>query len=93
MPRKPKPAAPKPAKEQPSLLDGIVSGDSRHAGIPGVAVEVTREEAALMGAFEEDALSFEDVLDSQDAPQTVPATPEEAHRQRIERLREHHRVL
>lgn len=92
MPRKPKPAAP-PAEGQPSLFDGIVSGDPRHAGIPGVAVEVTREEAALMGAFEEGALSFEDVLDSQEAPQTVPSTPEEAHRQRIERLREHHRVL
>ena len=96
MPRKPtKPAAPEPAdaERQSSLFGGIVSDDSQHAGIPGVAVEFSREEAEMMGAFEEDALSLKDVLDSQDDPEVVPASPEEAHRQAIERLREHHRVL
>lgn len=96
MPRKPtKPAAPEPAdaERQSSLFGGIVSDDPRHAGIPGVAVEFSREEAEMMGAFEEDALSLKDVLDSQDDPEVVPASPEEAHRQAIERLREHHRVL
>ena len=96
MPRKPtKPAAPEPAdaEMQSSLFGGIVSDDPRHAGIPGVAVEFSREEAEMMGAFEEDALSLKDVLDSQDDPEVVPASPEEAHRQAIERLREHHRVL
>lgn len=68
MPRKPKTAA--SADEQPSLFDGIVSSDPAHA--------------AMLGAFEGDALSFEEV---------TPSTPEEAHRQRIEQLREHHRVL
>jgi len=98
MPRKPKPKT-KPASNpadtqgQASLFDGIVSGDLRHVGIPGVAVEVSPEDAAMMGAFEEDALGFEDVMDCQDAPEAVPSSPEEAHRQRIERLREHHRVL
>ena len=91
MPRKP--AKPKPTEGQPSLFDGVVSDDSRHAGIPGVAVEVSREDAEIMGAFEEDALSFDDVLDSQNTPEVIPSSPEEAHRQRIERLREHHRVL
>lgn len=96
MPRIPtKPAAPEPAdaERQSSLFGGIVSDDSQHAGIPGVAVEFSREEAEMMGAFEEDALSLKDVLDSQDDPEVVPASPEEAHRQAIERLREHHRVL
>lgn len=96
MPRKPtKPAVPEPAdaERQSSLFGGIVSDDPRHAGIPGVAVEFSREEAEMMGAFEEDALSLKDVLDSQDDPEVVPASPEEAHRQAIERLREHHRVL
>lgn len=96
MPRKPtKPAAPQPAdtERQSSLFGGIVSDDSQHAGIPGVAVEFSREETEMMGAFEEDALSLKDVLDSQDDPEVVPASPEEAHRQAIERLREHHRVL
>ena len=84
MPRKPaKPIAPK----------FILSNDPSHMGIPGVAVEVSRQEAETMGAFVEDALSFEDVLDSQDDPEVVPASPEEAHQQRIARLREHHRVL
>jgi len=91
MPRKPKDAA--PADGQPSLFDGIVTGDMAHAGVPGVAVEVTPENAAMMGAFEEDALSFEDVMECRDAPEAIPSTPEEAHRQRIEQLREHHRVL
>lgn len=91
MPRKPKTAA--SADEQPSLFDGIVSSDPAHAGIPGVALEVTPEDAAMLGAFEEDALSFEDVMECQDAPEVTPSTPEEAHRQRIEQLREHHRVL
>lgn len=98
MPRKPKPKT-KPASNpadtqgQASLFDGIVSGDLRHVGIPGVAVEVSPEDAAMMGAFEEDALGFEDVMECQDAPEAIPSTPEEAHRQSIERLREHHRVL
>jgi hypothetical protein len=96
MPRKqakPKPAA-KPAEGQPSLFDGLVSDDPRHWGIPGVAVEVSREDAERMGAFEEDALSFEDVLEAQD--EDVPDSPEVAHQQRqqrLARLREHHRVL
>lgn len=91
MSRKPKTAA--PADEQPSLLDVIVSSDPAHAGILGVALEVTPEDAESMGAFEEDALSFEDVMECQDSPEVIPSTPEEAHRQSIERLREHHRVL
>ncbi|MGC9163733.1 MAG: replication initiator protein A [Thiomonas sp.] len=96
MPRKPKI---KPASShtdtqgQLSLFDGIVSDDLRHAGIPGVAVEVLPEDAAMMGAFEEDAMGFEDVMDCQDAPEAALSSPEDAHRQRIERLREHHRVL
>jgi hypothetical protein len=96
MPRKPaKPAAPRPADsgEQRSLFDYIVSDDPRHAGIPGVAVEFSREDAEMIGAFEEDALSLPDVLDSQDAPEIVPESPEDARRQAIARLREHHRVL
>ncbi len=95
MPRKPaKPAAPKPAeKGQPSLFDYIVSDDPRHAGIPGVAVEFSQEEAERMGAFKEDALSFEGVLDSQDTPERIPESPEEAYLQAIARLREHHRAL
>lgn len=32
-------------------------------------------------------------MDYQDAPEAVPSSPEDANRQRIERLREHHRVL
>lgn len=95
MPRKqtkPKPTA-KPAEGQPSLFDVIVSDDLAHMGIPGMVVEVSPEDAAMMGAFEEDALSFEDVLDSQDTPDTIPTSPEEAHRQTLARLRERHRVL
>ncbi|HHK7940958.1 TPA: replication initiator protein A [Serratia marcescens] len=95
MPRKQ--AKPKPTEGQPSLFDGVVSDDSRHAGIPGVAVEVSREDAEIMGAFEEDALSFDDVLESQHVPaEGLDGSPEgigSAHQQRLSRLREHHRVL
>lgn len=95
MPRKP--AKPIHAEGQPSLFDGVVSDDPRHAGIPGVAIEVSREDAEIMGAFEEDALSFDDVLESQDAPaEGADGSPEgvgSAHHQRLSKLREHHRVL
>jgi len=85
-----KPIKPKPTEEQPSLFDGVVSDDSRHMGIPGVAVEFSLEDAEAMGAFEDDALSFDDVLESQDDPQEDMGN---AHEQRLSRMRDHHRVL
>jgi len=88
-----KQTTPKYTEEQLSLFDIVVSDDPRHAGIPGVAVEVSQEEAESMGIFEEDALSFDDVLSAQDMLETVPASSEETHRQVLARLREHHRVL
>lgn len=95
MPRKK--AKPKPTEGQPSLLDGVVSDDSRHADISGVAVEVSRENAEIIGAFEKDALSFDDVLDSQHVPaEGLGGSPDgigSAHQQRLSKLREHHRVL
>jgi hypothetical protein len=88
-----KPAKPKPTKGQPSLFDCVVSDDSHHADIPCVVVEVSREEAAQMGAFEEDALSFEDVQESQDTPTEGPTDARDMRHQHLSRLREHHRVL
>ena len=85
-----KPAKPKPTEGQPSLFDGVVSDDPRHMGIPGVAVEFSLEDAEAMGAFEDDALSFDDVLESQDDPQEDMGN---AHEQRLSRMRDHHRVL
>lgn len=88
-----KPTKPKPIKGQPSLFDPVVSDDLRHAGVPGVIVEVSREEAMQLGAFEEDALSFEDVQESQDTPTEGPTDARDMRRQYLSRLREHHRVL
>lgn len=88
MPRKP----PLTAGGQPSLFDGVVSDDSQHMGLPGVAVEVSRDDAAAMGAFEDDALSFEDVLEAQDEPPAEEG-PAAALEGRLAQLREHHRVL
>lgn len=85
-----KPVKPKPTEGQPSLFDGVVSDDPRHMGIPGVAVEFSLEDAEAMGAFEDDALSFDDVLESQDDPQEDMGN---AHEQRLSRMRDHHRVL
>lgn len=85
-----KPVKPKPTEGQPSLFDGVVSDDPRHVGIPGVAVEFSLEDAEAMGAFEDDALSFDDVLESQDDPQEDMGN---AHEQRLSRMRDHHRVL
>ncbi len=82
MPRKP--AKPKVAEGQPSLFDGEV-------------VEVSREDAEVVGAFEEDALSFDDVLESQDTPAEgadgSPKGLDSAHQQRLSKLRERHREL
>lgn len=93
-----KPAKPNPTEEQPSLFDGVVSDDPEHMGIPGVAVEFSLEEAEAMGAFEDDALSLDDVLESQDVPvDDDPDAPSggwsSPHEQRLARLREQHRVL
>lgn len=95
MPRKPKTIVPRPVdlEKQPSLFDVTATDGVAHLGLPGVAVEVSSEESAMMIAFKENARSFEEVLDGQDSPEIVRSSPWEAHRQRIDRLREHHRVL
>lgn len=89
MPMPRKPAKPKTTEGQPLLFDGVVSDDPQHMDIPGVAVEVSLEEADAMGAFADDALSLDDVLESQN----VPVDDDDPHEQRLARLREHHRVL
>lgn len=84
---------------QPSLFNDLVISDSMtHAGIPGVAVEMSRKDAEAIGAFEEDALSLEDAIASLDvSPEHDPMAPPEgwgsAHEQQLAHLREHHRVL
>lgn len=90
-----KPSKPKHAEGegQCSLFDGVVPDDSQHTGLPDVAGEVLREDTEIMDAFEDDALSFDDVLDSQDVPEVVPESLENARRQAIERLREQHRAV
>lgn len=49
------------------------------AEVPGFEVEFTPDEAALAGAFREDALSASDAADSAgddaDAPEAAPAAP------------------
>jgi hypothetical protein len=62
---------------QASLFDDSVTDNS------SAADEVPHEDGATMVTFEEGALSLED----------VPSSPVEAYRQRIERLRDQHRVL
>lgn len=65
----------KKAKEQGRATDPtglkfepIYSQDLADIGIPGVVVEVSREEAESLGAFEETALSADDAWDSLDMP-------------------------
>jgi hypothetical protein len=43
----------------------IISTNMEHFGIPGVVIELDPEEAEAWGAFEEDAISLEDALESQ----------------------------
>jgi hypothetical protein len=95
MTRKPKTPLPRPSDHdgQTSLFDSIVSDNVAHIGISGVAVEVSPEDAVMRGAFDGGAVRLEDVLDSQDTPDIMPTSPEEAHRKTMARLREHHRLL
>lgn len=83
---------------QPSLFDGVVSCDPKHAGSPGVAIEVTQEVATAMGAFVEDALSEQDAIESMDIPaEHDPLAPTGGWasdgERRLTYLREAHRVL
>lgn len=80
------------------MFDGVVSNDPAHMGIPGVAVEMSAEEAEAMGAFVEDALSDHEAIDSQNVPpEHDPLAPPEGwsspHEQQLARLRDQHRVL
>lgn len=77
MPRKQ--AKPKTTEDQqPSLFDGGLSDDFMRAGSLGVPVVDQ---------------PLEDTLDGRNTRQSAPVTPMDAHRQRIERLREQHRTL
>ena len=73
-----KQANPKTTEDQPSLFDGIVSDDSLCAGALGVA-DVDQP--------------HQDTLDGRGTQQTAPVTQKDAHRRRIEWLREQHRML
>lgn len=53
------------ASEPRSLPQMIVTDDTSMLGMPGVVVEMSREEADAWGFVEEDAVSYEDAWDSQ----------------------------
>lgn len=53
------------ASEPRSLPHMIVTHDTSMLGMPGVVVEMSREEADAWGFVEEDAISYEDAWDSQ----------------------------
>lgn len=100
---KPQPKAAK-AKARPltdtnlPLFGHVVSDNPEDFGIPGVEIEFSAEEAASMGAFEEDALSEQEAWESQDMPpDNDPAAPPggwaSEHDRRLSALREAHRIL
>ena len=100
---KPQPKAgktkvPPPTDTNLPLFGRVVSDDPEDFGIPGVEVEFSAEEAAAMGAFEEDALSEQEAMESQDVPpDNDPAAPPggwaSEHDRRLSALREAHRIL
>jgi hypothetical protein len=53
-------------------FDPILSTNKADIGVPGVMVEMSREEAEAMGAFEESAMSEADAWESQDVPPEEP---------------------
>ena len=89
----------KKAAEQPELPFGqIISTDPAHMSVPGVVGEVSQAEAARLGAFEEDAISEQDALESVLIPaEHDPFSPPEGWADEGERrlayLRDAHRVL
>ena len=54
----------RPTPPAPARRDPLVSRASGDLLVPGVVVEVTPDEAAAMGAFEETALSEEDAWEA-----------------------------
>lgn len=59
-----------------SIPERPVSNDFNDVETPGVEVEVSQEEAAELGAFEEDALSEEDAREANLHPVPGEASPE-----------------
>ena len=54
----------RPTPPAPARRDPLVSRSPDDLLVPGVVVEVTPEEAAVMGAFEETALSEDDAWEA-----------------------------
>ncbi|WP_242695266.1 conjugal transfer protein TraD [Shewanella sp. 4t3-1-2LB] len=51
-------------QEQLTDIQSVIDAKLEDAQIPGAQVEVSPEEAALMGAFVEDAISEDDAISS-----------------------------
>jgi len=77
------------------LFGTIISTQLGDAEIPGVVVEMSREEAERWGMFDEDALSEQDAIESMwDSDPLAPLGGwANGHERRLAYLREHHRIL